>query len=384
LTKISARERLGLVFLFVILAQFDEGWQIFEHAFRGHENTSVAQIIQVFEALLCFDAWLMQDTFWKVPDLCGAKASAKASIEKLMHMCQKSIPNIKQNGWKFPKFHELLHIVDDMERFGAPRNFNAERPESLLIFAAKKPGRRAQKRHHGSMYELQSAQRVADSCLINAIHTRICSQSESSNIGNDYAEDQEDNMSNQSIFESTGYGTHCTLRRTAGPRTILNDPGISVLWHTQANLDGLQLSQALQNYLIKTFGSEVHCCTEYKRDVHTFRCHPSFQSQGAIYDWINVQFETGIFPCRLAMIVVLDGAVTPSEKYRLIIQPAIAATNCDSVLFREWMWTPEYYNVSPDTIVGPCFVISIKDDGSRILETKAYDMWAGEFTELYT
>ena len=42
-----------------------------------------------------------------------------------------------------------------MERFGAPRNFNAERPESLLISAAKKPGRWAQKRHHSSMYEMQ-------------------------------------------------------------------------------------------------------------------------------------------------------------------------------------------------------------------------------------
>ena len=56
LTKISVQERLGLIFLFVILSQFDEGWQIFEHAFRDHENTSVAQIIQDFEALLCIDA----------------------------------------------------------------------------------------------------------------------------------------------------------------------------------------------------------------------------------------------------------------------------------------------------------------------------------------
>ena len=128
----------------------------------------------------------------------------------------------------------------------------------------------------------------------------------------------------------------------------------------------------------------MHCCTGYKRDVHTFRCHPSFQSQGAFYDWINVQFHTGVFPCRLAMIVLLDEAVTPSEKYRLIIQPAIAATNCDSVIFQEWMWTPEYYNFSPDTIVGPCFVISIKDYGSRILETKGYEMWSGEFTDLDT
>ena len=185
----------------------------------------MAQIIQVFEALLCFDAWLMQDTFWENSDLCGAKASAKALIEKLMLMCQINIPNIKQNGLKFPKFHELLHIVDNMERFGAPYNFNAERPESLLISAAKKPGRRTQKRHCGSMYELQSAQHLADSSLINAIHTRICSQSEPSNDVNTCVDDQEDNMSHQSIVESTGYGTHCTLRRTisADPTTYLND-----------------------------------------------------------------------------------------------------------------------------------------------------------------
>ena len=164
------------------LAQFDEGWEIFEHAFKYHDNTSVAQVIHVIEAYLCFDAWLMRDTFWMIPDLCGAKSSAKASIEKLMQMCQTNIPVMKQNGWKFPKFHELLHIIDDMERFGAPRDFNAERPESLLISAAKKPGRRAQTRHHGSMYEIQSAQRLADSLLINTFHNHIFSlTSETSN-----------------------------------------------------------------------------------------------------------------------------------------------------------------------------------------------------------
>ena len=61
---------------------------------------------------------------------------------------------MKENCWKFPK----LHVVDDIEQFGAPRNFNAERPESFLIYAAKQPGRCAQKRHAGYVYDLQSAQ----------------------------------------------------------------------------------------------------------------------------------------------------------------------------------------------------------------------------------
>jgi hypothetical protein len=145
-----------LVFLFVFLSQYDEGWDILDHAFERRSIATVKNIVEVFEALLCFDAWLMQDTFWDRSNSTNAIQSARSSIEALLKMCKNNIPAMKENCWKFPKFHELLHIVDDIERFGAPRNFNAERPESLLIYAAKRPGRRAQKRHGGISYELQS------------------------------------------------------------------------------------------------------------------------------------------------------------------------------------------------------------------------------------
>ena len=74
-----------------------------------------------------------------------------------MEMCKKHIPLTgSKASSKFPKFDELLRILHDMERFGAPVNFNAQRPESLLICAgAKQPGRRAQKRHDSSKFELQ-------------------------------------------------------------------------------------------------------------------------------------------------------------------------------------------------------------------------------------
>ena len=80
---------------------------------------------------------------------------------------------VKVKMWKFPKFHELLHIVDDIERFGAPMNYCAQRPESLLIPVAKQPGRRAQKRHEGSVYELQAAQRLSYSIIIDAMFSRL-------------------------------------------------------------------------------------------------------------------------------------------------------------------------------------------------------------------
>ena len=115
----------------------------------------------------------MQDTFWDSSNSAQAMQSAQSLIEALLKLCKNNIPAFKENGWKFPKFHELLHVVDDIERFGAPQNFNAERPESLLIHAAKRPGRRAQKLHVGCVYELQSAQRVAESFVIDLVYTRI-------------------------------------------------------------------------------------------------------------------------------------------------------------------------------------------------------------------
>ena len=46
-------------------------------------------------------------------------------------------------------------------------------PRSLLIPAAKQPGRRAQKRHEGSAYEFGAAQRLSQSFLIDVIYSHI-------------------------------------------------------------------------------------------------------------------------------------------------------------------------------------------------------------------
>jgi hypothetical protein len=94
-------------------------------------------------------------------------------IAQLMHLSKKYIPTSKSTAWNNPKFHELMHIVDDISQFGAPQNFCAQQPESLLIVAAKQSGRRAQKRHEGVVYELQAAQRLCYSFMINTVHDRI-------------------------------------------------------------------------------------------------------------------------------------------------------------------------------------------------------------------
>jgi hypothetical protein len=99
------------------------------HYFCDHGKASLkppAVDINVFECMLRFDEWMNQHTFWNARPYARSKQAAYWAIVTLMEMCKTHIPLTGTKTWKkFPKFHELLHILDDMEWFGAPVNFCA-------------------------------------------------------------------------------------------------------------------------------------------------------------------------------------------------------------------------------------------------------------------
>jgi hypothetical protein len=68
---------------------------------------------------------------------------------------------------------KLLHIVDNIERFDAPKNYCAQCQESLLIPVAKKPGRGSRKRQQGVAYKLQAAQCLSYSEIIDTMYSRL-------------------------------------------------------------------------------------------------------------------------------------------------------------------------------------------------------------------
>mgnify|MGYP006182963425 FL=1 len=57
-------------------------------------------------------------TFWSSDNESEWKVSAQTSIRNMMKICQKYVPTVNANKRNIPKFHELLHIVDDIVALG--------------------------------------------------------------------------------------------------------------------------------------------------------------------------------------------------------------------------------------------------------------------------
>jgi hypothetical protein len=210
--------------------------------------------------------------------------------------------------------------------------------------------------------------------MINAVYTRIWETS---------ANHVRSNVSHEKTpcidivpETSTGNATFATL--TCDFKT-----GYQLCWHTQTKVSLMHIPDNVLQFVSHQFGSNVRMCTELRHGSFTYRCHPSFQSGGSVYDWMNVRSTNkqnnvvSSLPCRLAIVVITKNP----QPFRLVVQFGKAPTGIKSVLLTEWEMSKDLSVIEPKDIEGPCFVISIKDDGSKILQTLPRHLWALEFTE---
>ena len=96
---------------------------------------------------------------------------------------------------------------------------------------------------------------------------------------------------------------------------------------------------------------------------------------------------TDQYPCRLAAVVAndaFDPTVPGSSQFQLVVQSTTARSlKKSSALLSKWTWSPAYCVIETSAVIAPCFVISIADDDSKVLETKAPHLWAAEFTHIF-
>ena len=177
--------------------------------------------------ILCFDAWIHQTSFW--PHVLSDQycKSAKLSIQKLMQKIKKWLPDpSRQQGWKNPKFHLLLHFVDMILRFGSPINYDSQHTEHNHKYTAKYPGRRAAKTHHESDFEKQSATRYAESLIINRLYDVLNDKANNDVITNIESTVQENIFQQDVITETTGQASQA--------QAFLSDEGLyDVQWYSK-------------------------------------------------------------------------------------------------------------------------------------------------------
>src|SRR5687768_3613859 len=169
ITDISAGTKIGILFTFVVAAQTNDGRSLL----KKHDKTAsiYGDMIQVFEMLLCYWAWLKKEEYWYRNDS-EAFETAKTAIWVLTHRLQTLFP--RKLLWKIPKLHEQLHIAMYILLFGAHRNVHTGSAEHNHIENTKKPSERTQK--HKAVVDLQIANRLVDKYVIDHTHTKILKQ----------------------------------------------------------------------------------------------------------------------------------------------------------------------------------------------------------------
>lgn len=384
LSLISGDEHVGMMFLFVILSNFDEGWDLLDEIMKRKGKTRVIHVMQLFEAVLCFHAWLCKPKQWHLSQQQEAMEAAQMSVRQLMALFVKRLPNEKGQGWKVPKFHELLHFVFDMARFGSTPNFSAQRPESLLKDTGKRVGRKAQKNNKGVVFEYQSADRYATMVMVDLLHDKIGSpELFDNNPDQEPSDSDSDDETEVPVQEGTGQGTFATIDWTE----TNGDIQFLVNWRTtsKGDISKLYLPDPIVYFLIDSYRNQtIKICTEYRRNGMKFRCHPNFQNRGPMYDWLNIfdPITEEVKPALLKAVVVHNEKKT-NVRYDLIVQPVHKRTGRDSVLFTEWEVIPCSKIVNPENVVSPVFVIAIKPDSSRVIEALAVEKWADQFTKSF-
>ena len=378
----TAMEETGLVFLLICLAQFDEGWTLLDDALRrkGH-NTNLIQVLDTLESLSCFHAWTRMDEFWKISQQDRFANEAKKDLAEMLTKLRRRLPRNEGNGWKLPTFHNIMHMVSDMCKYGKPKEANTEVGEKNHKVFAKRIGRRCRKQH--KTFAKQVAIRLSDTFIINKLATVMEINNDNCNV--ESQELLEDVDGNAGILETTNKATHFMLSM------IDNTP--CVKWTSATEKHLLSFNMSLAEFILSHFTSftgalNVHSGTEYVYKTILIRCHPCYKGEGPWFDWVSIHFEECTskgktypddnYPCKVLAIIPKQHNTFLDETL-LVVQSAQSRTFRDSKLFTEWSLMDGYHIVSVGSVKESLFVLELGI--GKIAVALPYSEWPSRFTK---
>src|SRR5687768_7960138 len=152
ITDILAGTKIGILFSIIVASLTAEG----KHVLLNKANMTpekYADMIEAFEMLICYWAWLKKDNYWDCNDM-GALEHAKTAIKKTVYQLVHLLSRKTGCKWKIPKIHEQLHIAHNIHLFGAHQNIHTGPQEHNHIENTKNLVKRTQQRKAFFDYQL--------------------------------------------------------------------------------------------------------------------------------------------------------------------------------------------------------------------------------------
>ena len=269
---------------------------------------SKSQFTELAEALLTFHAWYKMGLPKCQRNGKPDTGLIHRSVAHMMAMIRFYTPRKKGNGWKIQKFHDLLHLAIDIERFGSPANFDAGPHESGLRYWAKLPALSSQKRGYNTFAKQVAARTHEFQCMAYAMRCNGVRGVRDKDVRSNSTE------CNDAPPEGRLGGTRFRVYTT--PEA--NETGRGIFPPSKAirgkeTKSSFVVPNLIEDYLRfqpkdmhdqvipTTDGDEIYWELRTELTVvlpnetqpTTIRCHPNYMNAGGWYDWVMVEFELG-------------------------------------------------------------------------------------------
>ena len=273
LSKVTADENSGIILLLLIFSITSHGRELID-------NRTDMEELQVDAFVVLFCRMLQFEKFLKLPSHKRADIrKAKRIMPKFMELIKRTFDRTDGQGMKIIKFHDLIHIMDDILRFGSHQNYNSGPSEHT--HKMHKDLTHQTQRRVGFTFNFQSAKRESENFIIQKGVDSIDFKTRNTNIDSKDKSDTEDDNDNPDKFIKQG--SKCTLEFSILQNTC------EVIWTNKQHQEKKKYTYPTHvlKYIYDTFkninGITIRGYTEMKRKGLLIRADPSYRSEKPCY-----------------------------------------------------------------------------------------------------
>lgn len=320
----------------------------------------------------------------------NALLKAQHAIETLLKEIILLIPRSTGNNWEIVKIHEKLHVLENIELFGAHRNAHTGPQEHNHIQNTKKPSKQVQSNKFTFDWELGN--RLSDKYIIDSACQKFAASHET-NASSTFTPDYDGSMitpdSSKFTFKLKKYPDSGKVQ-------------VSYKWITLSGKAN-PLTKPILLALIDHFGDEIYDqsiigFSELKHNNALYRASAEYRNRGCWYDnaliaWVNKQEcpnqETDTFlfiPLELRLFFKCE---QEAELY-CIVHSCEYSYNQHSVLSVKWKKEylsqsnvltrePLYHVISCDSIDSHCLLLPYEYGLEYVLQILHPRAWANKF-----